>query len=438
MFSPPQLQACYSTHLARLSASYARVLSSEGFDAVILHSGAAKSRTRFDDQYWPFRVVPHFQHWLPLAEPECALVIENGKKPKLLWLREQNFWERPGPAPGNHWQSGFEIVQLDGREKMIEHLPKGKVAFIGEEEAHAKSWGLVERFNPSHLVAALDQLRVTKSEYEILCIEEANRIASIGHAKIAETFGASDLSELDLHLLYLKVTEQDDPETPYKNIVAVGHNAATLHHISYERKPRGAQSLLLDAGAVCFGYTSDITRTYVKGKGEAASVFGGLIAAVENMQQRLCSEIKLGMPYEQLHERAHLRVGEILKDIGVSRVSAEENVAAGLTRSFFPHGLGHSLGLQCHDVGCALIRPQKDNPFLRNTTLIAPEQVFTVEPGVYFIEMLLEPLRASPAAASIDWALVDQLTPLGGVRIEDDIQITKDAPRNLTRAFLPH
>ncbi|MFI5290860.1 MAG: M24 family metallopeptidase, partial [Polyangia bacterium] len=82
-------------------------------------------------------------------------------------------------------------------------------------------------------------------------------------------------------------------------------------------------------------------------------------------------------------------------------------------------------------------KPKKDNPFLRNTSVIAADQVFTVEPGIYFIEMLLAPLRHGPHAARIDWKLTSALSALGGVRIEDDLRVTKDGSENLTRAVLP-
>jgi Xaa-Pro dipeptidase len=85
-------------------------------------------------------------------------------------------------------------------------------------------------------------------------------------------------------------------------------------------------------------------------------------------------------------------------------------------------------------VGCALRPPKKENPFLRNTAEIAPRQVFTIEPGIYFIEALLAPLRGSP---DIDWKLVDALAPFGGVRIEDDIVVEDRGIRNLTREVLP-
>jgi len=177
----------------------------------------------------------------------------------------------------------------------------------------------------------------------------------------------------------------------------------------------------------------------VKGSGAAASAFAGLVDGVEAMQKRLCHDARIGLPYEQLHEEAHRQVAVILRDVGVLKGPPDEAVANGTTRAFFPHGLGHSLGLQTHDVGCAVVKPKPENPFLRNTSTIAEGQVFTIEPGVYFIDGLLEPLRSAPHAGTIDWQLVGALRELGGVRIEDDVLVVGGAkePRNLTREHLP-
>ena len=149
------------------------------------------------------------------------------------------------------------------------------------------------------------------------------------------------------------------------------------------------------------------------------------------------------MPYEALHDRAHDEVGALLSATGVVRCSADEAVSSGITRAFFPHGLGHSLGLQCHDVGCAVVKPRADNPFLRNTSVIEAGQVFTIEPGLYFIDALLRPLRESEGSGRVDWSLVDALTPFGGIRIEDDVVVRGAIEGgateidNLTRAVLP-
>ena len=158
------------------------------------------------------------------------------------------------------------------------------------------------------------------------------------------------------------------------------------------------------------------------------------MAGLEAMQQRLCAAVRMGMPYEALHDESHRQAAGVLREVGISKLPVDELVACGITRAFYPHGLGHSLGLQCHDVGCALRPPRKDNPFLRNTTEIAVDQVFTIEPGIYFIDALLDPLRASP---DIDWKLVDGLKAFGGVRIEDDVVVERNGIRNLTREVLP-
>ena len=280
-----------------------------------------------------------------------------------------------------------------------------------------------------------------KTPYEVACLAEANRRARAGHEALRSAFRERDASELDLHLLYLGATSQDDWETPYKNIVALDENAATLHHVAYGRRsePREAASLLVDAGATCRGYGADVTRTWVKGSGAAANAFAELVASVEAMQARLCAAVRPGLSYEDLHDESHRQTAAILRDVGIVRGAVDEAVARGVTRAFYPHGLGHSLGLQTHDVGCALRQARPGNAFLRNTRDVEVGQVFTIEPGIYFIEDLLERLRAGPEASLVDWKTVDALTPLGGVRIEDDLQVTAGNPptRNLTREHLP-
>ena len=136
--------------------------------------------------------------------------------------------------------------------------------------------------------------------------------ARAGHDALRDAFRAGDASELDLHLLFLKATRQDDWETPYKNIVALGENAATLHHVAYGRQARGraAESLLVDAAATCRGYCGDVTRTWVKGRAPRRTRSASSSRRVDAMQQRLCAAVRVGMPYEQLHDESHRQVGE--------------------------------------------------------------------------------------------------------------------------------
>src|SRR5438128_1475759 len=98
-----ELKKLYKAHVATLTEQYGAALEAGGFSAIAIHSGFAAQRTRFDDQYWPLRPTPFFQHWLPLVEPDCALVLAPGEKPKLLRLKQTNFWEKPAPPESDHF-----------------------------------------------------------------------------------------------------------------------------------------------------------------------------------------------------------------------------------------------------------------------------------------------------------------------------------------------
>lgn len=437
-----QLTPLYRDHLAEVQRRHERALAATGFDALLIHSGSPKKRTEFDDQYFALRPTPQFQHLVPLAEPDCALLVRPGHAPLLFWLHSTSFWEQPAPLESEHFRAAVEVVDVSAVDEIRRQLPAiARLAYVGEEVGPAQAFGVAAAgINPPELLRQLDALRVHKTPYEVFCLAEANRRAALGHHAVRRRFLEGDASELDLHLAFLSATAQDDPETPYKNIVALGEHAATLHHISYSRQrpQRPGESLLLDAGSTYQGYCSDITRTWVRGRGAAVTAFAQLVEGVERMQQQLCAAVRVGLPYEALHDQSHRLLSQLLHDLGLVRSSPEAIEAQGVSRVFFPHGLGHSLGLTCHDVGCATIKPRADNPFLRNTSVIAEDQVFTIEPGVYFIEALLGPLRAGPQGADVDWELCRQLASLGGVRIEDDLHVTGGGPgRNLTRERLP-
>jgi len=436
------LDRLYREHVRELETRAARVISAHGFDAVVVHSGSPSKRSRYDDQYWPLRACPHFLYWVPLPQPDCALIVRPGNRSKVLRPIVTNFWEKPPPLETEAFADEVDVVAVrDATEaERKRHVGGGRVAFIGEDRAIAGAWGIAdEDACPPDLLRAFDALRATKTPYEVACVAEANRRAKAGHEALRSAFAAGDASELDLHLLYLKATAQDDSDTPYKNIVALGANAATLHHVAYGRLPHGraAESLLVDAGATCRGYGSDITRTWTKGSGAAATTFAQLVTEIDRMQRRLCAAMRTGGAFEQLHDESHRQVADVLCTVGIVRGTAEEALARGTTRAFYPHGLGHSLGLQTHDVGCGLRPPRGDNPFLRNTSEAAAGQIVTIEPGVYFIETLLAELRAAAHGSTVDWRLVEALAPLGGVRVEDDIHVLDDGIRNLTREHLP-
>ena len=131
---------------------------------------------------------------------------------------------------------------------------------------------------------------------------------------------------------------------------------------------------------------------------------------------------------------------QAMHDQGFVTCSSEAAVAGGISSAFFPHGLGHLIGLQVHDVagfarderGGTTPKPE-GHPYLRLTRSLQPGMVTTIEPGLYFIDMLLEELKSKPAAKDVAWKKVDAFRKFGGIRIEDDVVCTEGDPVNLTR-----
>jgi Xaa-Pro dipeptidase len=276
-----------------------------------------------------------------------------------------------------------------------------------------------------------------KTHYELACMRVASRRAARGHLAAREAFRAG-ASEFEVHLAYCRAADSRDDDLPYGNIIAFDEGAAVLHYQHMDRRrERARRSFLIDAGAEFRGYASDITRTWSGGDPE----FAALVTSMDALQQRLCAGIRAGRDYRDVHLEAHRAIGELLAEAGIVRCDAGTAVAERVTSVFFPHGIGHLLGLQVHDVaglaaeetGTRDIPRPEGHPFLRLTRVLEPGFVVTVEPGLYFIDLLLEQARADGRGRHIDWSAVDRLRPCGGIRIEDDVACTAGEPENLTR-----
>ncbi|KAA2285333.1 Xaa-Pro dipeptidase [Arenimonas fontis] len=429
-----ELATLYRAHLETIKARVDRALQKSGFDHLLVTSGVEKHEF-LDDRPYPFKVNAQFKAWLPLTRhPHCWLAYTPGRKPVLAYYQPDDYWHVPPAAPEGVWLDEFDIRVVRDPAEAAQHLPReGRRAIIGEADAALPGF---EPNNPKALLDYLHYHRAYKTPYELDRMRAAQRRAVPGHRAAREAFLAG-ASEAQIHAAYLAATGHSDLDLPYNNIVGLNEHAATLH---YQYKQTGAParslSLLIDAGAEVDGYASDITRTWGNGDGG----FAELLQAVDAEQQALCAGVRAGTDYRQLHLQCHLRLGGVLRQLGIVAMDPDEMLATGVSATFFPHGLGHPIGLQVHDVaglsdedGRPIPRPE-GHPFLRMTRTLEPGMVVTIEPGLYFIPTLLAKLKQTPQARHVDWNRVEQLLPYGGVRIEDEVHCTDGDPENLTRA----
>jgi Xaa-Pro dipeptidase len=442
-------QDLFRDHISRISRMAEKALAvsaevgSAEFGGIVLHSGR-RALYHADDQEIPFRSLPHFARFAPVAGPDHLLLFRPGEPVQLGMVAPPDYWQEAPPVPDHPFAEVLEVLQAPGIEAVA--LLLGDVsdcAFIGQSADVAERLGIAARaVEPRSLTAPLDWYRAFKTSYEMECIREAARRAGRGHAAAREGALAGD-SEYEIHAAYLAATDQLECETPYPNIIAWDDRSAVLH---YQRKrrtpPEPGQSFLIDAGASCYGYASDITRTYVR-KG-VHDVFREALDRMERLQQQLISQLAASTSYVDLHASAVRGVGEILRELGVLRVSADEIHESRLTSPFLPHGLGHHLGLQVHDVGGQQIAregelqlPPQEYESLRTTRDLDVGHVVTVEPGLYFIPLLLDRYRRGAESRAFDWKLIDELTACGGIRIEDDLLITESGCENLSRPWVP-
>jgi Xaa-Pro dipeptidase len=161
---------------------------------------------------------------------------------------------------------------------------------------------------------------------------------------------------------------------------------------------------------------------------------------MDDMQQTLCAGIRAGVDWRDVHLRAHQLTATLLRDADITSVSPEEAVATGVSSVFLPHGIGHLLGLQVHDVGGFMLAAEggeiprpPGHPFLRLTRVLQEGFVVTMEPGIYFNDQLLNAAKGDSRGARINWPRVEALRQFGGIRVEDNLAVTANGCENLTR-----
>ncbi len=219
----------------------------------------------------------------------------------------------------------------------------------------------------------------------------------------------------------------------FETTVAAGDHAAALHFSPTGRELRDGDLLLVDAGAEYRGYASDVTRTYAVG-GAFTAEQALVHDTVRRAGETAIAACRPGTEWHDVHRAAALVIAAGLVELGVLRGSPETLVESGAATLFFPHGVGHLVGLGVRDTGPAsdeTRQPESGLPRLRVDIALRPRQAWTVEPGIYVVPALLTRERGRDG---VDWDRVDELRDFGGVRLEQNVLITDYGCEVLTAA----
>ena len=422
----------YGDHLKAVCAIADKALAAGGYDGLIMCSGS-QVYYYLDDSTYPFRPNPRYRYWLPDGTPDCFVVYRPGSRPKLVFHQPDDYWYLPPAAPEGYWVPHFDVKVVRSPAELRNLAGKGRWAVLGEPEPATEGLG---EYDPPAVTGPLDFARAVKSPYEVECMALATAAGVRAHRAAEEAFRGG-ASEYEAHLAYCRAAGAREEELPYNNIIAFDRHAAVLHYQVLDRaRPAGVKSFLIDAGAQHAGYACDITRTYAAEGGE----FLDLIRSVDSVQQKLADKVRPGVDYRDIHLDAHRSLAGVLVTHGIVSGSPEAAVETGITSVFFPHGIGHLLGLMVHDAAGFAAGPAggtrekpEGHPYLRLTRDLEPGFAVTIEPGLYFIDSLLEAARADGRGRAIEWKRVEALRPFGGIRIEDNVIAQAGAPRNLTR-----
>jgi Xaa-Pro aminopeptidase len=403
-----------------------------GADAIAIVP-AAPEHVRSNDTYFPYRQDSDFHYLCGFPEPEAVLAIVPGRPAgeTLLFCRERDpdreRWDGPragleGAVDDYGIDDAYPIGDIDdilpglieGRSRIHYHLGRDPdfdqrlIGWVNRVRADSRR-GAVPPHEISALGSLLHELRLIKSKAELKLMREAARI-SVGAHERAWACLRPGLREYHVEAELLAEFRRGDAVPAYQSIVGAGTNACILHYRPGDAELRDGDLLLIDAGAEYRSYASDITRT-VPISGRFTPAQRALYDLVLEAQTAAIEEARPGRPFSAMHDAAVKTLTEGLIALGLIEGPLRAALKDQRYRPFYMHKTGHWLGLDVHDVG--------DYRIDGDWRELEPGMVCTVEPGLYI---------APDAAVAAKWRGI-------GIRIEDDVLVTRDHPDVLTSAL---
>ena len=402
-----------------------------GEDAVLLVA-AAPERIRNADAAWPYRQDSDLHYLSGFPEPDAVLALLPGRRhgEVVLFCRERDDererWhgesigtERAVSAHG--MDDAFPIDDIDDiLPGMIEGRARVYCHFGREPEFDARLLGWMRRLRqlrgggvvPKEFVALghlLHDLRLYKSRAELRLMRASAAIAAEAHLA-AMRMARAGRYEYEVEAELVRAMRGSGAVPAFPPIVASGVNACVMHYQANRAPLRDGDLLLVDAGAELDCYASDISRSYPV-NGRYSREQRALYEVVHAAQLAAIDEVRPGRPFSAAHDAAVRMIAEGLCSLGLLPGDADAAIAEGSYKRFFPAKTGHWLGLDVHDVG--------DYRIDGEPRILEPGMVVTVEPGIY----------VSPNERSVPerWRGI-------GIRIEDDVAVTRDGHDVLTAA----
>lgn len=407
----------------RVQRVLATLKRSDGSNALILSSNPLMTRSA--DQHYPYRANSDLYYLTGCTEENVTLVIRDKATPHvILVVPEENatkvLWEGPSPslAPVAKQIGATIIRSKDPRKSVSELLRDVRCVFTQSvpgtlsntiRQELARRPGETPRHAPVAIANAdtiISELRLIKAKSEIDAIADAGAVtAEVFHSIVPLiTPGTKEREIATVIDCYYRMS---GGEPSFRPIVATGASAATLHYHAHTRTLRKGDLLLVDTGIELGMYASDITRTIPVGPISQAQTT--LYEAVLSAQKAAFRKVKNNSLIRDVYLAAAREITLGLKETGVLKGSLSSLIKKEAFKPYFPHGIGHSLGIDVHDVGGL-----RGNQEARLKT----GMVFTIEPGVY----LAKPTKHLPAL---------------GIRIEDDIVVEKNGCTILTEHAFP-
>lgn len=396
------------------------------------------------DQSLPFHAHPEFRYLAAVESPGAVLAFDPGDGWTLFAhtpSQEERVWSGDGvPLDELARSAGLDRVRPTAEfDDWLEERRGQPFTLAGNHDLArwpaaygSRRWHTLEPdlddSRSIELSEVISEARRTKDRDELESMRAAVGASRAGHVA-AMRLARAGMTERQLQVeLEVEFARSGSPRTAYGSIVGTGPNGAVLHFSPGSRQLRDGDLVLIDAAAEWDGYAADITRTFpVSGRFEG--IQRDIYALVAKVQEEAINAVRPGVEYRDLHMQASRTIASGLADLGILRGSPSSLVERDAHAIFFPHGLGHMLGLSTHDAGGCLAGREPSDRFglkwLRADLPLHENYVVTIEPGIYFIRALLtDPEWRDRFRDAVNWERVDQMLDFGGIRIEDDVRVT--------------